>query len=256
MEENKKLYSLTAITVATFFGGPLAASILIRKNCIVLGREQQGTYSLVLGVIFSIIIFCGIFLIPEPVIDKIPNALIPITYTAIICLIVEKMQGKELTAHKETNGEFFSNWRAAGVGAVCCVIIFAVLIGGLYLGEKDWDEDQYNVKIEQFDQNDALAFKLYDILDKKPKKKIIEYIETVSIPKLQENINLLGEMDAIQDIPTEYQDYNNLLREYCQVRLEMYKLIAKIVDEETEAYDAELEKLGQRLNEIMSRMNK
>lgn len=42
--------------------------------------------------------------------------------------------------------------------------------------------------MKQFDQNDALGLHVYDILDDKPKKQVIEYIETVSIPKLQENM--------------------------------------------------------------------
>lgn len=256
MEENNKLYSQNAIAVATFFGGPFAAGILIRKNCIALGQEQQGFHALVLGIISTLLIFGGIFLIPESVIDKIPNALIPAIYTAIIYMIVEKMHGKELKAHKAANAPFYSNWRSAGVGAVCCVIIMAVVIGGIYLGTKDWDEDLYNAKMEQFDQNETLGLRFYDMLDNKPDKKVIEYIETVSIPKLEENIALLKEANAIPDIPTEYVECNKLLHEYCQVRMEIYRLTAKMIKEDTDAYKEEMDKLEQSLNEIIKRINK
>lgn len=255
MEENKKLYSQNAIAVATFFGGPFAAGILIRKNCIAFGHERQGFNALVIGIIITFLLFGCIFVIPESDLDKVPNALIPTIYTAIIYYIVEKLQGKELKAHKAEKGAFYSNWRATGVGAVCCVISIAVLIGGLWLGEKDWDMDQYNAKMEQFDQNDALGLHVYDILDDKPKKQVIEYIETVSIPKSQENMDLLKTMVAIEDIPAEYVKYSNLLLEYCRVRLEMYKMTVKIVDEETDAYDEEIERLGQQLDEIIKQIN-
>lgn len=255
MEENNKLYSQNAIAVATFFGGPFAAGILIRKNCITLGHERQGFNALVIGIITTFLLFGCIFVIPESDLDKVPNALFPTIYTAIIYYIVEKLQGKELKAHKAGNGAFYSNWRATGIGAVCCLISVAVLIGGLWLGEKDWDMDQYNAKMEQFDRNDALGLHVYDILDDKPKKQVIEYIETVSIPKLQENMDLLKAVVAIEDIPSEYVKYSNLLLDYCRVRLDMYKVTAKIVEEETDAYDQEIERLGQQLDEIIKQIN-
>lgn len=38
---NKKLYSQKGISIATFFGGPLAAGYLIRQNFIALGKEPE-----------------------------------------------------------------------------------------------------------------------------------------------------------------------------------------------------------------------
>ena len=101
MEENKKLYSQRAIGIATYFGGPLAAGILIRKNFINLNKERQGLNALIIGIISTFILFAGIFSIPENIIDKIPNALIPLVYTGIIYLIVEAIQGKDLKEFKE-----------------------------------------------------------------------------------------------------------------------------------------------------------
>lgn len=258
MEENKKLYSQKAITVATFFGGPLAAGILVRKNCIVLEREQQGLYALIIGILSTILIFSSVFLIPESVLDKIPNIVVPTIYTAIIYLIVEKIQGKDLAAHQAAGDLFYSNWRAAGVGTVCCAIIFAVLLGGAYWEEKrlnNWDIEQYNTQIDRFDQNDALSLEFYDMMDNKPAKQVLEHIETVSIPKLQENMDLLKELDRIENIPSEFQGYNSLLREYCQIRVEICKLITKAVEEDTDAYDKQMEELNLKLGDVISRIN-
>ena len=42
IRESKELYTQRAIGIATFFGGPLAAGILVRRNFINLGNEQYG----------------------------------------------------------------------------------------------------------------------------------------------------------------------------------------------------------------------
>ena len=255
METSHKLYSQAAIALATFFGGPFAAALLIRKNCIALGQERWGFNALVLGIITTVLLFGSILMIPEAVLDKIPNALIPAIYTAIIYLIVEKVHGRELRVHKEKDGLFYSNWRAAGIGLVSCVVILTLFLGGIYLGEDNWNSTEYNAKVEQFARNEEEALSLYDILKEKPAEKAVEFIETTGIPKWKENIELLKAMDALEGIPSEFTAYNELLRNYCQVRIDMYTLIAKTIDEDSESYQEELHKLDKRLEDIMSRLS-
>jgi preprotein translocase subunit Sss1 len=120
----KKLYSQSAIAIATYFGGPLAAGILIRKNSINLGREREGLGALIVGIIGTILLLWGIFQIPDTILDKIPNVLLPTIYTSIIFLIVEKMHGKILKKHKEEKHEFYSIWKATGIGLLCAVVLF------------------------------------------------------------------------------------------------------------------------------------
>ncbi|MDN3690365.1 hypothetical protein [Cyclobacterium jeungdonense] len=128
MEEPKKFYSVRVIAIATFVGGPLAAGYLVKKNYETLKQPDNAKKSLVIGVIASIVLFAGIFLIPEEIIDSIPSALIPLIYTGIIYLIVQRIQGERLKNHKESNGEFYSAWKAAGVGAIAMIITIAVTV--------------------------------------------------------------------------------------------------------------------------------
>ena len=106
MEEKFKLYSQNAIALATYLGGPLAAGILIRKNSLNLGREKEGSIALIVGVFTTILLFWGIFQIPDLIIDKIPNSLIPAIYTGIIYLIVEKHMEKYLKNIKKKRMNF------------------------------------------------------------------------------------------------------------------------------------------------------
>ncbi len=87
MENNsQKIFTNKAISIATFFGGPLAAGFLISENYKVFGNDNAARNSIFIGIISTIILFAVIFIIPENVIDKIPQPLIPAIYTAIIAL--------------------------------------------------------------------------------------------------------------------------------------------------------------------------
>lgn len=123
-----RLYSLTAINIATFFGGPLAAGILVRRNFINLGDEAAGKKALFIGIFSTLIIFTVIFSLPEEILDMIPNALIPMIYTFIIYLIVDKYMGKAIKEHKSNSHPFYSGWKAAGIGLISCIIIMAFII--------------------------------------------------------------------------------------------------------------------------------
>jgi hypothetical protein len=99
-DEQKQFYSQSAIGIATFFGGPLAAGVLVRRNYITLGNDQYGKHALSIGIIATLLIFGLLFSIPEHIIDKIPNFIFPAIYTAIISFVVEKFQGEDLKKHK------------------------------------------------------------------------------------------------------------------------------------------------------------
>jgi hypothetical protein len=95
-----KFYSQKGIAIATFFGAPLADSVLIRKKFIELDEERKGNLTLLLGVLSTIAIFFGIFSVPDYIISKIPNQVIPLAYTGLIYLLVDKIQGKEFKVYE------------------------------------------------------------------------------------------------------------------------------------------------------------
>lgn len=59
-----KIYSSKAISGATFLGGPLAAGYLISENFKGLNRHDEGRKSLIIGIITTIILFGGMFMLP------------------------------------------------------------------------------------------------------------------------------------------------------------------------------------------------
>ncbi len=124
MENNsQKVFTNRAISIATFFGGPIAAGFLISKNFKAFGNENAARDSIFLGILSTLILFAGIFMIPEHIIDKVPQALIPGIYTAIIAALVEKLQGQKIRDFLAENGQKASNWQAVGYGLLGLVII-------------------------------------------------------------------------------------------------------------------------------------
>jgi len=101
MEEDKKLFTQKGISIATFLGGPLAAGYLVRQNFRALGKETEALISIILGILLTAATFIPLFMLPEDIVDKIPNQLIPAIYTLMIYGVVELVQGKDLKRYKE-----------------------------------------------------------------------------------------------------------------------------------------------------------
>ncbi|GEM_PF-1358320 len=129
MENNsRKIFTNKAILVATFLGGPITAGFLISKNYKTFGNDNAARNSIFIGILSSILMFAGIFMIPENIIDKIPRQLIPLIYTAIIAGLVEKLQGQKIKNFLANDGQKASNWQAAGYGLIGLLIIAAFLV--------------------------------------------------------------------------------------------------------------------------------
>ncbi len=120
---SRKIFTNKAISAATFIGGPLAAGFLISKNYKAFGHENAARNSIFTGIISTIILFAGIFWIPENIIDKIPYSLIPLSYTAIVALLVEKLQGEKIKSFLINNGQKASHWQAVGYGLLGLIVI-------------------------------------------------------------------------------------------------------------------------------------
>lgn len=255
-----KLYSQRAITIATYFGGPIAAGILARRNFISFGNTKYGKISLYIGIISTIVIFVGIFLIPDKIIDKIPNPLIPLIYTGIIYLIIEKYQGKEILEHKENNGEFYTAWKAVGIGAICMALILSCLLtyiyatSGVIIPNKTF-EAKYDNNLEVMNKNEEKALVLYDLLEKESAEKSIEFIDSVGIKLWKENIVILNELDNIKGIYKPLLKQNEILRNYFILRIESYNLIRKALIENTNAYDLQIENINKKIDLELSKLN-
>ena len=123
----KKIYKDRAIWTATLFGGPLAGGYLIAENFKVFNEPDKAKKTWIYAIIATVLIFGGIFLIPNP--DKIPEQLIPLIYTAIAYYLVKHFQGTQIDSHIKAGGQVYNWWRAFGIGLLGTIVILLPILG-------------------------------------------------------------------------------------------------------------------------------
>lgn len=259
MEETKRFYSQRAITIATYFGGPLAAGYLVKKNYETLEQPDNARKSLIIGIVSTILIFAGIFSIPEDIIEKIPNALIPLIYTGIIYLIVERVQGKSLKNHKDSGGEFYSGWKAAGVDAIAMLILAAgialtaFIAGDLSNTQPDFDAATYDKEVAKFVDNENKSIAVFNVIETQtPDYLIKEFSKGIVLWK--ENKEIVERLNSIENLPIKLKDQNTLLLKYCDLRIQHNEIIIKAISEDTDKYVSEIERIGFEINKILEEL--
>lgn len=131
----QKIYKDRAIWVGTFLGGPLAAGYLIAENFKAFNETDKAKKTWIYTIIATIIIFGGVFMVPDNV--NVPNQIIPLIYTAIAFYLVQHFQGQNITTHINSGGQLFSWWRTIAVSIIGLVItiipifVFAFLSDGI-----------------------------------------------------------------------------------------------------------------------------
>ncbi len=258
MDNNLKLYSQKAISVSTFIGGPLAAGILIRRNFINLGKDQQGKNALYIGIISTIILFGSMFFVPENIMEKMPNMIIPAIYTGIIYFLVDKLQGVELKDHEANEGSFYSGWNSAKVGLLSLVAILAVLFSGAFLSEDlsnfTFDSFAYEKRMTTFTKNETVSMEVFQGFDDKTVEVlIIELNESIKL--WQENIVIMNKIDSELDLSEVTIMQNKMFLEYSNLRIKHFSLILKAIEENTDIYNDKVETLVQKINDKVTLIN-
>lgn len=249
-----KLYSQRSIGIATFLGGPLAAGYLIGENYRNLEELDNGKRALIIGLVATVLLFVGIYSVPESIMEKVPNQIIPLAYTGLIYLIVEKIHGTTLNQHKENGSAFYSGWRAAGVGAVSMAILFVGLLAIASVPTGNELFEKYDLEMQAFSKNERESLFIYDELGKVPNHTLAERITVFALPKWTENIEIINRTNAYENLPIELQGQNEILLEYCLLRIEAFRLLKKALEEGTNKYDPELGELNTLMEKTLEKL--
>jgi len=249
-----KLYSSRAISGATFLGGPLAAGYLIGENFKAIDKPTEGRNSLIIGIISTIILFGGIFMIPENTIDKIPQQIIPLVYTAIIWKIVEWKQGNILKTHKENNNPFFSGWRAAGVGFISLLILGIGIFGYAFLSTGSEIYEKYDAELAQFYENENETLVFYTNLQNEINSSLVKELDKRTIPKWKENIAIINKTNQLENLPSELIEQNETLLRYSKLRVQAFELFRKAIEENTNKYDQQLEQIHLNIDKELEKL--
>ena len=237
--EAKKLYSKMSINLATFFGGPIGGSFLLRQNFLALDNKGNADKSIIWGFVITVVFLTLAFYLPDSKTITGTFKILPFVFAGLISLITENQMGKEIKNHEETGGNFFSPWRATGIALLISVLMVIIIGGGAYLAMGDMDGEAYDQRVEQFQANEDKALEVYDLVDINPQKAIL-YIDDVCLKMCEANIALLDEMDSIAESSDEFIEQNLVIRQYTNLRIENFSLIRKALIEDTDIYDEEI----------------
>ncbi len=126
-----KLYSLGSIGLATFLGTSVAGAVLISRNYARLDKRRASRISILLGVLSVVPLLLVAFLIEY---EAYMPALFEGIQLGVIIMIAKRLQGEAFSAHEEKGGQFYSNWRAAGIALLLApVALVLFFVGGFTL---------------------------------------------------------------------------------------------------------------------------
>lgn len=126
-----KIYSDKQVLLGTFLGGPLAAGYYIAENFKAFGDADTAKKTWFFTVGITLLIFCGIALIPNDL--PFPKQIIPLAYTFAAHSFVKGYQGPRLSAHMQAGGQQFGWGRTVLVGIVGLLTVFLIVLIGIFL---------------------------------------------------------------------------------------------------------------------------
>ena len=129
---NYKLFKVSGIGVATFFGTVLAGGYLMYRNYRNLGQYDEAKKVLIWSVVAAVMILGIAFMIPEDI--NIPNAVLNIVQLVVVMQLAKKWFEQDLIDHELHGGAFASNWIAFGISLIILLIILAIVVAIVVIG--------------------------------------------------------------------------------------------------------------------------
>ena len=118
------LYTEQQVTLATFFGTPMAGFVLLALNEGRLGRPEGKLKTLVLGGVATFAFLLLVIVMP----DSVPGAVVSLPALLGMQQLARHWQGAEVTERLAQGVTKGSGWVAFGVGVAG--LVGAVLVGG------------------------------------------------------------------------------------------------------------------------------
>lgn len=247
-QPQRGIYSERAIYIATFFGGPLAAGILMASNYKLFGKDEAARKAIIIASLATIGIIILLLSIPESIIDKIPQQLLPFIYTGIVYLAIIKYQQGDIQRCLENGYLKASGWKIFGISVLSLTVTVIVFFVIFYLSPADFDTDKYNNYFQEFANNEARSLEAMDSLQNTPKEQQLQKVEE-SIEIWKNNLSLIDSLNSVKYLPEDLHEIHEKLKKYCDLRIESLSLLKLAIVENTDKY-------YEQINDIMNEINK
>jgi hypothetical protein len=121
-----KLFKVSGVGIATFFGSIFAGGILLSRNYKHLGKQAEARNALIYSFLATVAILFIAFVIPEDV--NIPGLVFTIPQIIVMVQIAKQQQGDAIAQHVERGGALASNWLAFGISIVVGIALGAAIV--------------------------------------------------------------------------------------------------------------------------------
>lgn len=245
---SNKIYNLKTILTATILGSPLTTGILVYHNYKTLGQIEKGRNFLLFSIVFTILIFGGFFLLPETIIDKIPNYFISGLYTIIYYFIIKKNHDKDLENHFANRQPFYSIWKGVGVSIVVIILLVVIIFTINFSLPENRVYRKYDIEMKKFSTNEEETLKFYNDINYKNNEDLLNDLEQNILPKWKKNIELIKSTNQWKNLPIELKEQNKHLLIYSELRVQAFELIRKSIAEDTDQYANEIDKIHYQID--------
>ena len=125
----------------------------------------------------------------------------------------------------------------------------------MYLESNNPAFEIYDNKIAQFSKNESESLTFYDNIDFKSNATLLSELNENVIPKWEQNVTLIKELDTVKGLPTDLLEQNKTLLKYSELRLETFLLIKQAISEDTDKYDSQINILSIKIDNELKKLN-
>lgn len=119
-----RMYSPLQAGLAAFFGGPLAATYVLRNNFLALEHAERAGRTLTYGLLLSLLVVLVLPFIP----DGVPDVASSVIYAVVTGQVVGKYQLSKVQISESDRYTFQSNWRVFAVIILAALLLIAVAV--------------------------------------------------------------------------------------------------------------------------------
>lgn len=94
----------------------------MRRNFLELGRPEDARRAITIAGTGSILLFGGLALVPDSILESVPDSIIPVIYSTVVTWIAKDTQGVQVERHERNGGKLRSAWVAFGIGLLSLVM--------------------------------------------------------------------------------------------------------------------------------------
>jgi len=141
------------------------------------------------------------------------------------------------------------HWGGMGVS----IALGAAIALGAYNFSSN-DLAKYDSLVNTFSQNEHKAVELYKVDENTTEAEVKKILETNIIPVWKDNVKIADSLQTL-NVPETVNEQRKLIKEYSRYKLEYFTLLHKKVKENTEAYDPQIEKMGNEITKSLDKLN-